>query len=70
MTAGSAAYSAWLQAFRPNFDCRRTEYLQAVANLRAREAEFRPLNDKAQSIGAGWEADVAEFNARPARSRR
>jgi hypothetical protein len=70
MQQGNATYQSWIQTVRSGYDCRRNEYRQALANLRAREAELRPMNDKVQTITTGWEAQVNAYNARTGRARR
>lgn len=70
MDAGNTAYQAWAEGFRAVYECNRTEYQQALANLRARQATMEGLNAKVSSLTAAWEAEVTEFNARPPRDRR
>lgn len=69
MTAGDQQYQGWGQPLLAKLQQCRDEILAMRAQLQAREAAFNANNTTLRSVSDAWQADVAEFNARPPRRR-
>lgn len=70
MEAANTTYTAWAEAYRTNVVCRHDEAEALQAQASARAAEHNAAVETFNSMIAAWQADVAEYNARPANRRR
>jgi hypothetical protein len=70
MEAANTAYTAWAEAYRTNVQCRHDEAEALQAQASARAAEHNAAVETFNTTIAAWQADVAEYNARPANRRR
>lgn len=66
----AAQFNTWGQAAMANLECRRAEHDLLVRQSAARKTEHDGFVAQVRAAQAAWDAENAEFNARPARSRR
>lgn len=70
MEAGNVTYQTWATAYQSGVACRRTEVEELRAQEAARRTEYNAGAEVLNTTTTNWVAEAAEFNARPARSRR
>jgi hypothetical protein len=70
MEAGNTTYQTWATAYQAAVACRRTEVEELRAIEAARRSEYNAAAERLNTTTTSWVAEAAEFNARPARSRR
>jgi hypothetical protein len=70
MDAANTTYTSWAEAYRANVQCRHAEAEALQAQAAARAAEHNAAVELFNTTTTAWEADVAEYNARPGNRRR
>lgn len=70
MQAGAAAFEAWRVSEQTTIDCRRAEADALRLQAMARADEYRAAQADNTARAAAFQAQIAIFEARPARSRR
>lgn len=70
MTVANTAFTTWAAQVRAIMECRHVEAEELRILSAARTAEFNAGAAQFNATVAAWQAEVDEFNARPARGRR
>ncbi|QGZ95615.1 hypothetical protein [Terricaulis silvestris] len=70
MDTANTTYTAWAEAYRQVIVCRHAEAQALRTQTDARVLEHNAAVEALNTATTTWEADVAEYNARPANRRR
>lgn len=65
MDAANIIYTAWGTSMQAGITCRRNEYEAHLETARVRRDEHNVAADQLNSVTAAWQAETAEFCARP-----